>query len=258
MNKSGEVLKIESLDKYFGGLHAVNSVSFGVRPGIIKSVIGPNGAGKTTMFNMIAGYETPSAGQVIFNDTLITGKKPWQVAEQGILRTFQNLKLSSHMSVLDNVLLGWHSLGSAGFIQGMFSLPGSRKEEKMAEEAVLPILEWLNIIDLKDSEVGNLSFGNQRAVELARALASNPLMLLLDEPAAGLNMHETGDLAKRIVEIRDKGRTVLLVEHDMSLVMDISDEIVVLNFGEKIAEGIPSDIQQNDEVIRIYLGGDDA
>ena len=258
MNKSDPVMRIEGIDKYFGGLHAVNSVSFDVKKGIIKSVIGPNGAGKTTMFNMIAGNETPSGGMVYFEDTLLTGKRPWQVAEQGILRTFQNLKLSNHMTVLDNVLLGWHSLGSAGFLDGMFFSSRSRREEKEAEQAVLPILEWLNIIELKDTEVGNLSFGNQRAVELARALASDPSMLLLDEPAAGLNMHETEDLAKRIVTIRDQGRTVLLVEHDMSLVMDISDEIVVLNFGEKIAEGIPSDIQKNTEVIRIYLGGDDA
>ena len=140
----------------------------------------------------------------------------------------------------------------------MLALKKSRREEKKAEEAVLPLLEWLNLIDLKDTEVGNLSFGNQRAVELARALASDPAILLLDEPAAGLNMHETEDLAQRILEIRDQGRTILLVEHDMSLVMEISDEIVVLNFGQKIAEGKPADIQDNEEVIRIYLGGDDA
>ena len=258
MNKSNPIMKIENIDKYFGGLHAVNSVSCEVGKGIIKSVIGPNGAGKTTMFNMIAGCETPGGGKVFFEDTLLTGKKPWQVAELGVLRTFQNLKLSKHMTVLDNVLLGWHSLGSAGFLDGMFYSSRSRREEKEAEETILPILEWLNIIDLKQSEVGNLSFGNQRAVELARALASNPSMLLLDEPAAGLNMHETEDLANRIQIIRDQGRTVLLVEHDMSLVMDISDEIVVLNFGQKIAEGIPADIQKNEEVIRIYLGGDGA
>ncbi|MDA3938731.1 MAG: ABC transporter ATP-binding protein [Spirochaetia bacterium] len=258
MSNADIIMRIEGIDKYFGGLHAVDSVTFTVKKGVIKSVIGPNGAGKTTMFNMIAGFETPCNGQVFFNDILITGKKPWQVAEQGVLRTFQNLKLSNHMSVMDNVLLGWHSLGSAGFLDGMFSSPASRREEKNAKDTVLPILEWLNIIDLKDSEVGNLSFGNQRAVELARALASDPSMLLLDEPAAGLNMHETADLAKRIEKIRDQGRTILLVEHDMSLVMDISDEIVVLNFGQKIAEGIPSDIQKNKEVIRIYLGGDGA
>jgi branched-chain amino acid transport system ATP-binding protein len=258
MNKPETVMEIQSLDKFFGGLHAVDSVSFSVKKGLIKSVIGPNGAGKTTMFNMIAGFETPSSGQVVYNDKLLTGMRPWQVAGNGILRTFQNLKLSNHLSVLDNVLLGWHTLGSAGFISGMLSLPKSRREEKVAKETVLPILEWLNIADLLNTEVGNLSFGNQRAVELARALASNPSMLLFDEPAAGLNMHETIELAQRIMEIRDQGRTVLLVEHDMSLVMDISDEIVVLNFGQKIAEGTPSYIQQNEEVIRIYLGGDDA
>lgn len=258
MNKSNPIMQIDNIDKYFGGLHAVNSVSFDVGKGIIKSVIGPNGAGKTTMFNMIAGCETAGGGKVFFEGNLLTGKKPWQVAEQGVLRTFQNLKLSKHMTVIDNVLLGWHSLGSAGFFDGMFYSPRSRREEREAKETILPILEWLNIIDLKDSELGNLSFGNQRAVELARALASDPSMLLLDEPAAGLNMHETADLAKRIQIIRDQGRTVLLVEHDMSLVMDISDEIVVLNFGQKIAEGIPADIQKNEEVIRIYLGGDDA
>jgi len=186
MNKSIPVMRIDNIDKSFGGLHAVNSVSFDVGKGIIKSVIGPNGAGKTTMFNMIAGYETPSGGEVFFEDTLLTGKKPWQVAEQGVLRTFQNLKLSNHMTVLDNVLLGWHSLGSAGFLDGMFSTARSRREEKKAIDAVLPILEWLNIINLKDSEVGNLSFGNQRAVELARALVADPSILLLDEPAAVL------------------------------------------------------------------------
>lgn len=252
------ILRIEKLDKSFGGLHAVDSVSFDVRPGMIKAVIGPNGAGKTTLFNMIAGYFPPSGGQVFFQDTLITGMKPYQVAGQGVLRTFQNLKLSSHLSVLDNVLLGHHRVGKAEFLSGMLALKRSRKEEKEAEEAVLPILEWMNIIDQKDTELGNLSFGNQRAVELARALASDPPMLLLDEPAAGLNMHETEDLAQRLQTIKEQGRTILLVEHDMSLVMDISDEIVVLNFGQKIAEGEPKDIQKNEEVIRIYLGDDDA
>jgi branched-chain amino acid transport system ATP-binding protein len=252
------LMRIDNLDKYFGGLHAVDTVSFDVMPGKIKAVIGPNGAGKTTLFNMISGTFAPSGGQVFFNDTLITGMKPFEVAGQGILRTFQNLKLSKHLSVLDNVLLGHHRVGQAGFIAGMMSSRKSRVEEKKAVETVLPILEWLNIHDQKDTEVGNLSFGNQRAVELARALASDPPMLLLDEPAAGLNMHETEDLANRLQAIRDKGKTILLVEHDMSLVMDISDEIVVLNFGQKIAEGLPMDIQKNEEVIRIYLGDDDA
>jgi branched-chain amino acid transport system ATP-binding protein len=252
------LVRIHGLDKFFGGLHAVNAVSFDVKPGIIKAVIGPNGAGKTTLFNMIAGSYTPSGGEVFYKNELLTGKRPFQVAERGVMRTFQNLKLCSNLSVMDNVLLGMHTVGKAGFISGMLSSKKSRKEEKSAEETVIPLLEWLGIIDNRNTHVGNLSFGNQRAVELARALASNPDMLLLDEPAAGLNMHETESLAGRIQEIRDQGRTVLLVEHDMSLVMDISDEIVVLNFGQKIAEGTPSEIQDNDEVIRIYLGGDDA
>lgn len=258
MSNNSPLMQIKNLDKYFGGLHAVDSVSFDVNPGIIKAVIGPNGAGKTTMFNMLAGSHAPCSGEVYFKDELLTGKKPHQIAESGLLRTFQNLKLCSHMSVLDNVLLGHHRRGKAGFISGMLSLKKSRNEEKAAIEAVIPVLEWLNLIDSKDTDVGNLSFGDQRAVELARALASDPEMLLLDEPAAGLNMHETEDLSSRIRKIRDRGKTILLVEHDMSLVMDISDEIVVLNFGKKIAEGIPSEIQKNEDVIRIYLGGDDA
>lgn len=252
------LMRIQNLDKHFGGLHAVNSVSFDVQPGTIKAVIGPNGAGKTTIFNMIAGYFPPSSGSVYFNDRIITGMKPFMTAQQGLLRTFQNLKVCSNLTVLDNVLLGCHRRNKAGFGAGMLSSRKSRREEKEAVEAVIPIMEWLGILDKKDTGVGNLSFGEQRSVELARALASDPPMLLLDEPAAGLNMHETEELAGHINELKQNGKTILLVEHDMGLVMDISDEIVVLNFGEKIAEGCPSDIQNNEDVIRIYLGGDDA
>ncbi len=258
MSDISPIMQIKNLDKYFGGLHAVDTVSFDVKPGGIKAVIGPNGAGKTTMFNMLSGSSTASSGEVFFKGKKISGMKPHQIAETGLLRTFQNLKLCKHMSVLDNVLLGHHRLSKSGFISGMISSKKSRLEEKKAVEKIMPILEWLNLIEIKDTEVGNLSFGNQRAVELARALASDPEMLLLDEPAAGLNMHETEDLSGRINAIRDQGKTILLVEHDMSLVMDISDEIVVLNFGRKIAEGDPSSIQKNEDVIRIYLGGDDA
>lgn len=251
------ILKVRGLDKFFGGLHAVDEVSFDVPEGSIKAVIGPNGAGKTTLFNMIAGTLPPDNGMVDMKGTSLTGLKPFQVANLGVLRTFQNLKLCSHMSVLDNVLLGRHTAGTAGFFSGMLATKKSRREEQEAKEKVLEILEWMDIADLKDQEVANLSFGKQRSVELARLLAADPTLLLLDEPAAGLNMHETDDLAERIVKIRDMGRTVLLVEHDMSLVMDISDEIVVLNFGRKIAEGSPTSVQNNPEVIQIYLGGDD-
>ncbi len=252
------VMSINRLDKRFGGLHAVNSVSFDVKPGTIKSVIGPNGAGKTTLFNMIAGFFPPSCGSVHFNGKLITGMRPYMIARQGLLRTFQNLKVCGNLSVLDNVLIGFHTKGKAGFTAGMLSTRRSRTEEKQALETVLPLLEWLGIAEKRETPVNSLSFGEQRSVELARALASDPAMLLLDEPAAGLNMHETEQLSRNISELRTQGRTILLVEHDMSLVMDISDEIVVLNFGEKIAEGKPSDIQNNEEVIRIYLGGNDA
>ena len=252
------LMRIDKLDKYFGGLHAVHSVSFDVKPGTIKAVIGPNGAGKTTMFNMIAGYFPPSSGSVYFNDNLMTGLKPCQVAGAGILRTFQNLKLCANLSVLDNILLGRHTKSRAGFVAGMLSTKKSRVEEMHSVDSIEPLLEWLDISDKRDTLVGNLSFGEQRSVELARALAADPSMLLLDEPAAGLNMHETEVLARKISELRTQGRTILLVEHDMGLVMDISDEIIVLNFGEKIAEGIPSEIQNNEDVIRIYLGGGDA
>ncbi len=251
------ILSIQQLDKSFGGLHAVDRVSFDVPRGSIKAVIGPNGAGKTTLFNMIAGTFAPDGGRVILEKENLTGLKPYQVAERGVFRTFQNLKLNSHMSILDNVLLGRHTAGTAGFLSGMLALKKSRREESEARKKVTEILEWLNIAEIKNQEVGNLSFGKQRSVELARLLAADPAVLLLDEPAAGLNMHETDELAELIVKIRDQGRTILLVEHDMSLVMDISDEIVVLNFGVKIAEGSPSSVQSNSEVIKIYLGGDD-
>ena len=182
---SGALMKIEGLDKYFGGLHAVNSVSFEVPRGTIKAVIGPNGAGKTTMFNMIAGYFPPSSGSVFFNDQLITGMKPYQAASAGLLRTFQNLKVCGNLSVIDNVLLGRHTKGRAGFAAGMFATRSSRIEEKRAVDEVMPLLDWLGLTPKKDTAVAGLSFGEQRAVELARALAPDPLMLLLDEPRRG-------------------------------------------------------------------------
>lgn len=251
------LLTVNGLDKWFGGLHAVNSVDFQVTTGAIMAVIGPNGAGKTTLFNMIAGFLPSDDGSVGFMGEEITGRKPHQVARLGILRTFQNLKLCGHMSVVDNVLLGRHTTDRAGFLNGMFRLPSGRREERTAREEVMNLLSELGIADLAESETAGLAFGKQRAVELARALAADPKLLLLDEPAAGLNMRETEDLAELIVRIRDGGRTILLVEHDMSLVMDISDRVAVLNFGSKIAEGTPSEVQRDEEVIKIYLGGDD-
>jgi len=251
------MLELQTVHKYFGGLHAVNDVSFRVAPGSIKAVIGPNGAGKTTLFNLIAGVLAPTSGSIRFRDREISGARPHRIAELGISRTFQNIKLFHGMSALENVMLGRHSRSRSGFLAGMFNLPHTWKEEKTIRDKSMALLEFLEIEGYADVDANSLAFGQQRAVEMARALATEPDLLLLDEPAAGLNIYETAEVARLIGRIRDMGITVLLVEHDMSLVMDISDEIVVLSFGEKVAEDQPEAIQSNPEVIKIYLGGDE-
>ncbi|MCX5865059.1 MAG: ABC transporter ATP-binding protein [Deltaproteobacteria bacterium] len=252
------LLDIKNLYRRFGGLQAVSDVSFSVRPGMIKAVIGPNGAGKTTLFNLITGTLPPSSGVIHFKGQPIHGLAPYRIARQGVARTYQNIKLYPGMTALENVMVGRHCRSRAGFLSGMLSLLWTRKEEKAIREKCLELLGLLDIADLAEVEATSLAFGQQRAVELARALAMEPELLLLDEPAAGLNIYETAEVARLITKINAQGITVLLVEHDMSLVMDISHEIVVLSFGEKIAEGTPSEIQHNKEVIRIYLGEDDA
>ena len=252
------LLELTHVHKRFGGLHAVNDVSFAVQPGQIKAVIGPNGAGKTTLFNCIAGTFPPSEGSVHFNGQPIEGLDTHRIASRGLSRTFQNIKLYPGLTALENVMIGRHCRSRAGFWAGMLRLPSTFREEREIRERSLEYLELLGIADLADSEATSLAFGQQRAVEFARALAAEPTLLLLDEPAAGLNIYETAEVARLITTIRDRGITVLLVEHDMSLVMDISDEIVVLSFGQKIAEDTPHNIQQNTEVIRIYLGEEDA
>ena len=251
------MLELKNIHKYFGGLHAVSDVSFLVEKGAIKAVIGPNGAGKTTLFNLIAGVLEPSSGSIEFKGKQIQGLKPHQVAERGMSRTFQNIKLFHGMTALENVMLGRHVRTRSGFLAGMFNLPKTWKEERGIRERSLELLELLEIAEYANVEATSLAFGQQRAVEMARALATDPEILLLDEPAAGLNIYETAEVARLISRIRDMGITVLLVEHDMSLVMDISEEIVVLSFGEKIAEDKPEAIQQNREVIKIYLGEDE-
>lgn len=252
------LLDVRNVYKRFGGLKAVNDVSFAVRKGTIKSVIGPNGAGKTTLFNLISGNLPLNSGKVYFDSHRINGLKPYQIACRGISRTFQNIKLFPGMTALENVMVGRHSRSRAGFVAGMLHLPSTWPEERRIRERAMELLDLLEIAKYADTEATSLAFGQQRAVEFARALASEPSLLLLDEPAAGLNIYETAEIARLIVKIKDQGITVLLVEHDMSLVMDISDEIVVLSFGQKIAEDIPVNIQQNREVIQIYLGEDDA
>jgi branched-chain amino acid transport system ATP-binding protein len=251
------LLEINNLSKRFGGLQAVRDVSFSVREGMIKAVIGPNGAGTTTLFNLVSGFLSPDEGVVRYRGAVLRCGSPFEVAERGISRTFQHIKLFPHLTALENVLVGRHVRGRAGFLAGMLNLPRARREDESFRDRCLAVMEFLEIAPLADAEATSLSYGQQRSVELARALAADPALLLLDEPAAGLNMRETADLAKLISRIRDRGVTVLIVEHDMSLVMNISDEVVVLSYGEKIADAPPLEVQQDEHVVRVYLGEDD-
>ncbi len=252
------LLEVNNISKYFGGLQAVKNVSFGVAQGCIKAVIGPNGAGKTTLFNLVSGFLSPDSGSILYRDAPIHGKSPHEIAAQGLSRTFQHIRLFAHMTALENVMVGRHVRSRAGFVAGMLNLPWTGREEQETRERALEIMAFMGIAGLADADAVSLSYGQQRAVELARALAGGPSLLLLDEPAAGLNMRETADMAKLIGRIRELGITVLIVEHDMSLVMNISDEILVLSYGEIIADDIPRAVQSNPEVVRVYLGEDDA
>jgi branched-chain amino acid transport system ATP-binding protein len=248
------ILDVRNLNKRFGGLQAVGDVSFFVPQGSIKALIGPNGAGKTTLFNLLSGVLPPDSGTIRFMNADVQRLQPYQVAAMGISRTFQHIRLFPHMTALENVMIGRHMHSKAGFFAGMSNLPWTRREEKTVRERSLDIMAFLGIADFAGTEATSLAYGQQRILELGRALACEPKLLLLDEPAAGLNMRETAEMAKLISRIRDTGITVLLVEHDMSLVMNISDEIVVLSYGQKIADDKPLAIQKNPDVIRIYLG----
>ena len=248
------LLSAQGLSRRFGGLQAVKDVGFTVRRSTIKGIIGPNGAGKTTLFNLIAGSIKPDTGTVLLSGKPIQGLSPHRIAGHGLSRTFQNLKLFQRMTVLENVLIGCHTTSRGGMIAGMLNLPFTWREEKRVREKAMAMLERMHIADLADREVSALSFGQQRAVEMARALVSEPVILLLDEPAAGLNMQETVKVGEQIRAIRDMGITVLIVEHDVALIMEICDEIMVLCFGQKIADGTPTQVRANPEVIRVYLG----
>ena len=253
---SSPLLTVRDLQRSFGGLKAVSNVSFATFPGQIKAIIGPNGAGKTTLFNAITGILEPDAGEIIFQNVPITGKRPYQIAKLGLSRTFQNLNLFSNMSVLENVMVGCHCRSHSGFLAAALRLPRHYSDERRIRASALKQLEVVGMTDHADAPVAGLPFGLRRLVELARALATEPQLLLLDEPASGLNTKETDDLASTIRRIRDNGVTILLVEHDMSLVMDISDDILVLNYGESIAEAPPALVRNDQKVISIYLGGD--
>ncbi|MFC1855657.1 ABC transporter ATP-binding protein [Thermodesulfobacteriota bacterium] len=264
------LLEVVGLKKYFGGLKAVDDVSFNVNRGEIVSLIGPNGAGKTTLFNCLTGVIKPSGGEVYFHGAnyddrsdadsaerlSIKGYRPDRVAKVGISRTFQNIRLFSDLSVIDNVKIGRHIRTKTHFLGAVFLTKPYVELEKSIEKDSMHALKFVGIPHKAGQLATNLPYGEQKLLEIARALAVEPLLLLLDEPAAGMNPFETNQLMRLIKKIKDTGVTVLLIEHDMRLVMNISDRIVVLNYGRKIAEGTPGEIKEDKEVVEAYLGGD--
>jgi branched-chain amino acid transport system ATP-binding protein len=240
----------------FGGLLAVNDVSFGVPPGLVKAVIGPNCAGKTTLFNLITGFLSPQSGRIVFQGQEIQGQPAHAVASRGIGRTFQLVQLFDHMTVLENVMVGRHRLSRAGLLAGALRLPWTRREEAAIRERAWEALEFVGLADRAGQPAAVLPLGLKRLLEIARTLASEPTLLLLDEPASGLDRVETERLGEMILALRERGLTILLVEHDMSLTMEVADDIAVLNYGRLIAQGPPRAIQKHPEVIAAYLGSD--
>jgi branched-chain amino acid transport system ATP-binding protein len=247
-------LEIEQLSKSFGGLQALDRVSFDVQLGAIQALIGPNGAGKTTCFNLISGILPPSSGSIRLMGQEISGLPPHQIARLGLARTFQNIQLFTGMTVLDNVLVGQHIHLRGGLLATLLNLPGIRRQERRSVDLVMELLDFVGLADKAHWQADNLAYGEQRRLEIARALALQPRLLLLDEPAAGMNPRETEDLMALIAAIQERHITVLLIEHDMNLVMNISQRIVVFDQGRVIAQGPPRAIRQNPQVIEAYLG----
>jgi branched-chain amino acid transport system ATP-binding protein len=249
------LLELHDVGMQFGGITALRGLSYDVPPNIIQAVIGPNGAGKTTLFHCISGLLQPTSGRIVFQGREINGMMPNRITRSGISRTFQHVALFRSMTVLENVMLGRHPRTRRGFLATGLRLPGMRSEERRIRKDAEEYLEFVGLKDVAELPAGSMPLGKQKILEIARALATEPALILLDEPAGGLNMRETEELGELIRRIRTRGVTVLLVEHDMNLIMEISDRILVLHYGQRLATGTPDEVKDHPAVIEAYLGG---